>query len=469
MIKPRIFYGLMLTAFICGCASSGDFKKPQVDVPTAWRLDSQGTGVVDSAWWEQFKDPTIIALIQEGLTNNQDIRIATARIKEYYGRLGVVRSQSGPQVGVGASDTRAQSPKAETPPGVKATSDSFDVKLAASWELDLFGRVRSQTAAARAQLKGAQEVKAATILSLVTAIANSYVELLGLDQKLSIAQKTAASRQEALKLITLRFEKGIGSQVDVDQAKTELAQAQISVIDLQNTIAQQENGLCALLGRNPSPVVRGQGIDQLQVPQVPEGIPSDVLEQRPDIRQAVDNLMAAHALIKAAKAQYFPTISLTGSVGSRSTDLAGLFASGAGQWSFAKQIAEPIFTSGRTRSQVNEARAGEEEMVAQYQKSVQNAFREVNDALIDHEGSNQKLVIQKEALDSLQEYSRLARARYDNGVTSYLEVLDAERSLYDGEIAYVETKKNTFVSLVNLYKVMGGGWVSKAEDMVAKP
>ncbi|HOW35663.1 MAG TPA: efflux transporter outer membrane subunit [Candidatus Omnitrophota bacterium] len=468
MMRFKFLCGFILAAFICGCAGSKDFKKPQVDVPTAWRTDSQGTGAVDSAWWEQFNDSTLVALIQEGLTNNQDIRIATARIKEYYGRLGVVRSQAGPQVGATASSGRAQSPGAQVAPGGKATSDSFEVKLAASWELDLFGRVRSQTEAARAQLKGAQEVKTAAILSLVTAIANSYVELLALDQKLSIAQKTETSRQEALKFIKLRFDGGIGSQVDVDQAKTELAQAQISVIDLKNTISQQENSLCALLGRNPSAIVRSQGIDQLQIPQVPAGIPSDVLEQRPDIRQAVDNLMAAHALIKAAKAQYFPVISLTGSVGSRSNDLASLFSSGAGQWGVAEQLAQPIFTSGRTRSQVNEARAGEEEMVAQYQKAVQNAFKEVNDALIDYEGSSEKLGIQKESLDSLREYARLARARYDEGMTSYLEVLDAERSLYDGEISYVETKKNIFVSLVDLYKVLGGGWVEKAEDMIPK-
>lgn len=443
---------------ICSTASYGAYSKPPVDIPQTWRSDTKGTGAVHTAWWEQFNDPTLLGLIQEALKNNHDIRIATARIREYHGLSGIVQSQLWPHLSATALSSRGKVP-------AENTAHLSDVQAAASWELDVFGHVRNPASAARAELKGAEEFRSAVVLSLVSAVANAYLALRALDQKLSISQETEAARQEALSIITLRFSKGIGTQVDVDQASIELNQAQMYVLDLQKSIAKQENALCALLGRNPSPITRGQNIDQLQFPHIPVGIPSDILAQRPDIRQAEDTLAASHALVKAARANYFPTISLTGAGGSRSSELEQLFSSNTDEWNFAGQISMPIFTAGRTRSQVKETKARHEQMRVQYQKTVQNAFREVNDALVDYESFSKRIVILKQAVDSLEEYAKLSRSRYDNGATSYLEVLDAERNLYSGQIAYVETQMAIFVSLVNLYKVMGGGWLDTAQEI----
>jgi multidrug efflux system outer membrane protein len=316
---------------------------------------------------------------------------------------------------------------------------------------------------ARAQLFSTEEARRTVVLTLVSAVATAYVDIRALDKQLEITKNTARTRKETLDLFQLRFEKGIISEVDLSQAQSEYEDAMARIPAIERAIGQRENALSVLLGRNPGPIPRGLTIDELLLPEVPAGVPSDLLEQRPDIRRAEQELIAANARIGVAKSLYFPTISLTGALGTVSTSLSDLFTGPARTWNFGASANIPIFTAGRIGGEVRASEALKKQALYGYQQAIQNGFREVDDALIDRSKSKERLDALERQVKALENYARLARLRYDEGYTDYLEVLDAERSLFNVELTHTDSQNNLFRSLINIYKSMGGGWVEKAE------
>jgi multidrug efflux system outer membrane protein len=463
-----------LTVFLlAGCAIGPDYHRPEVASPPAWQVNmEQAKDTANTAWWEQFNDPVMNDLIVTALRENFDLRAATARVEEYYGRYGATRSTLFPQVGYDGSAGRVQASE-EGPiritPGTASKYSLYQAEFNASWEIDLWGKLRRATEAARADLLGAEDARSGVILSLVTAVATAYVDLRSLDRQLEIAQETAKSREESVKLFEIRFKGGNISEMELSQVKSEYYVALAAIPNLEKRIRQQENLINVLLGRNPGPVARGKGLDQIALPAVPAGLPSDLLARRPDIRQAEQVLVAANARIGVAKAQYFPTISLTGYFGSVSTELKDLFTGPAGAWSYVGAVAGPIFTAGGIKGTVSAATALQRQALFGYEQSIQNGFREFEDALIDQDRTRVQLDAQSKEIEAYATYARLARLRFENGYTSYIEVLDAERSLFNGQLSYAQTQDALLRALVNLYKASGGGWVVEADKLSTMP
>jgi multidrug efflux system outer membrane protein len=466
MRKP--FFVALLPLLISGCMIGPDYFRPAVETPPVWRLSEQNAkDLANTAWWEQFGDPVLNDLVATALRENKDLMIAAARVEEFAGNYGIVRSGLFPQVGAGYQPSRQRN----TLPGDIESSvyNSYQAVLNAGWEIDIWGRIRRQTEAANAQLLASEEGRRGIILSLVGSVAGSYINLRALDRQLEIARETAKSRSESYEIFKLRFGGGVISQLELSQNRSQYEAALASIPPLEKAIAQQENGLSVLLGRNPGPIVRGKTIDQLTLPIIPAGLPSDLLERRPDLRRAEQNLIAANALIGAAKAAYYPTISLTGLFGYASLGLSNLFDSQSKLWQYAAPISMPIFTAGGLAGQLQAAEATQQQALFAYQKAIQNAFREVNDELVNQDRTGAQLVAQQSQVKSLVEYSETARLRYDNGYTSYIEVLDAERSLFNAQLQFTQTQQTQFQAMINLYKAMGGGWVAEAEKMSVQP
>lgn len=450
-----------------GCMVGPDYVRPPVDAPTAWRLDEKDVrDLANTAWWEQFGDPVLNDLVALALRENKDLLIASARVDEYAGRYGFVRSELFPQVGA-AADARRQRDIAAVVVGAGTSTvyNSYSTVLNASWEIDLWGRIRRQTEAARAQLLASEEARQGVIMSLVGSAAGGYINLRDLDRQLEIARATAKARGESYEIFKLRYEGGIISLLELSQNRSQYEEALATIPVFEKAIAQQENGLSVLLGKNPGPIQRGKTIDELLLPGIPAGLPSELLTRRPDIREAEQKLIAANALIGAAKAQYFPTISLTGLLGFSSTSLSNLFDSQSKVWQYGGGITMPIFTAGAIAGQVAAAEAGQQQALFAYQKAIQQGFREVNDALIDQDRTREQLEAQKRQVAALQQYADTARLRYENGYTSFIEVLDAERSLFNAQLQYTQSQQVQFQAMINLYKAIGGGWDVVADKM----
>ena len=461
---------LLMALVMTGCAVGPDYKRPPVSTPLSWMTEEKETqDLINTAWWDQFNDPVLNDLIHSALKENKDVKIAAARVEEFIGRYGFTRSALFPQINIGAEGGMNQvTEKGAIAPPQENPASYYQISLNGIWEIDLWGKLRRATEAARADLLSTEEAQRTVIMTLVTSVANSYVNLRDLDKQLEIAQNTTNTRKESYDLFKLRFEGGVISELELNQVKSEYEQALSTIPQVQKTIAFQENALNLLLGRNPGPILRGKTIDELTFPAVPAGLPSDILANRPDIRQAEQNLISANAQIGVAKALYFPSISLTGLFGFASRDLADLFTGPAKTWNWAVPISAPIFTGGAIAGQVKAAEAVQQQTLQQYQKTIQSAFAEVEDSLIDQKRSREQLQAQASQVDSLRKYAQVARLRYENGYTSYIEVLDAERSLFNAELAYTQTQGVLFQALVNLYKAMGGGWIQEAEKMVAQ-
>jgi multidrug efflux system outer membrane protein len=464
-MPKRIFFFLFFLLF--GCTVGPNYRRPTLETPPTWRFEEkEARSAVNIAWWEQFGDPVLNGLIQDALRENKEVRIAAARLEEFMGRYGATRAALFPQLTAGASAGRSRvSDRAAAPTtGMQNPADNYLAFLNANWEIDLWGKLRRGTEAARANVLATQEAGRAVVLTLVASVANAYVNLRELETELEIARRTMKSREESYRLFQLRFGGGVISEVELYQVKSEYEQALATVPLLEKLIAQQENALNVLLGRNPGPIPAGRAMNELSLPGVPAGLPSDLLANRPDIRRAEQDLIAANARIGVARAYYFPSISLTALFGYVSTDLSDLFSGPARTWSWAAPLTAPIFTAGAIRGQVEAAEAVNREFLIQYEQSIQAAFREVEDALIDQRRSRERLEVQTRQVDTLRNYARMARLRFETGHTSYLEVLDAERSLFNAELAQAQTKGALFQALVNLYKAMGGGWVVDAEQ-----
>lgn len=447
-----------LLALLAGCAVGPDYKRPKVLAPENYRFELNGAmEVANTAWWEQFDDPVLNDLVHTALQENKDVLIASARIEEFVGRYVTARGDLFPNITGGFTAARGREM------GSLITTDSYQVFLSGSWEIDFWGRLRRLKEAARAELLATEEARRAVILTLVGSVVGTYVDLLTLDRQLDITVKTAESRKQSLDLFQMRFDYGIVSAEVLSMIDAEYRDALSRIPDVQRSIAQTENALSILIGRNPGDIIRGRSLEKLGRPEVPEGLPSEILEKRPDVRQAEQNLVAANARIGAAKALYFPTISLTGLLGSASPELTKLFSGGTSFWSLAGPIAMPLLNFGRIKGLVKSTEAVQQQALYAYQQVIQSAFRDVDDALVDHTKSQEQIQALSQQVDALKTYARLARMRYDEGYSSYIEVLDAERSLFNAELAYTSVYGNIFRSLINIYKAMGGGWVALAE------
>jgi multidrug efflux system outer membrane protein len=464
----KVFISFLFTLILSGCAVGPNYQRPSVETPPSWRFEEkEAKEVANTAWWEQFEDPVLNELIQIALKENKDLKIAAARVEEFMGRYFTARAALFPQLVGGASAGRSRSTEKGPAPfssAVENPADTYQVFLHTGWEINVWGKLRRATEAARAYLLSTEEGRRAVILTLVTSVASAYVNLCDLDKQLDIAKRTAKGREESFNLFKVRFKKGVISETELYQAKSAYEQALATIPLLEKVIAQQENVLSLLLGRNPGTIPRGKTVDELILPAVPAGLPSDLLANRPDIRQAEQDLIAANAMIGVAKSLYFPSISLTGLFGFTSTDLSNLFSGPAKVWSFAAPMTVPIFTGGAIRGQVKSAEAVQQQVLLRYQQAIQAGFREVEDALVDQRKSREQLEVQERQVDSLRNYARLARLRFEYGYSSYIEVLDAERSLFNAELFLAQTKGSLFQSLVTLYKAMGGGWVLKADQ-----
>jgi outer membrane protein, multidrug efflux system len=470
-MRSRAYLPLLVPVLLAlgGCLLGPNYSRPTIDTPATYRFAAGETAeVANTAWWEQFQDPVLNDLITTALADNKDVKIAAARVDQFLGQFTTTRAGLFPQVSAGFDAQRQRNSVAALvplPAGLSPVYNTFEPTLSAAWEIDVFGKVRRETESARASLLASEEGRRATILTLVASVATAYINLRDLDRQLEIAKTTTESRAESVHVFTLRFKGGDVSQMELAQSQSEYEASLATIPQLETQIAQQEDSLSILLGRNPGDIMRGRELSDLAIPAVPAGLPSDLLERRPDVLQAEQNLVAANALIGAARALYFPSISLTGLFGSASGEFSKLFTGPARIWAFAGSVTMPIFTAGSISGQVRQAEAQQQQALFQYQQSIQTAFQEVDDALISLQKSREQLVIQQRQVDALRTYARLARLRFEGGYTSYIEVLDAERSLFNAQLSYTQTNGLVFNSLVALYKAMGGGWVVTAEQM----
>lgn len=465
----RTLCGFASAALLAGCLVGPDYKRPDINAPATFRYEPKdAANTADTLWWKQLDDPVLDALIAEALKNNTNIAIAAANVEQAAAILTQARSQLFPQAGAGATAERTRTTQpafASLIPNYPNPTSAYQALLSASWEIDLWGRIRRQSEAALANLYATDEARRGVILSLVASVAGNYLQLRGLDEQLVVARRTLGTYAESVKLFELQFKYGQVSMMNVVQAQSQYegAAAQIPLIESQ--IAQTENALAVLVGRNPGPIARGKPIDQVAMPAVPAGVPSALLARRPDLLQSEQTLIAANAQIGAAKALYFPTISLTGAYGGASADLSNLFKGPSRVWNYAGTITGPIFTFGAVSGQVAQAEAAQTAALLSYELSIRNAFADVDNALVAHQKLQEQLAAQQKLVVALKEYSRLARLQFDGGYTSYSTVLQAEQALFPAELNLASVRASVLVSAVNIYKAMGGGWVTQADAL----
>ena len=463
----RVVAALTTAAFVAACTVGPDFVQPKVDSPPAWRIDyASAADVANTRWWEQFNDPVLTDLVESALRENRDLVIAAARVDAFIGALVTTRSQFYPQANYNLDASRNRTTKVGTsplPPGADPYYSLYQGALGASWQIDLFGRVRRQTEAAQARVYATEQGRRGVVLSVVTSVAGSYIALRALDRQLEISQQTAKNYADTLRIFDLRHKGGVVSKLELEQVQSQYQQALAAIPSLEQRIAAQENLIAVLQGRNPYPIPRGKTIDELTTPGIPADLPSSLLERRPDILQAEQNLVATNADIGAAKALYYPQLSLTGSLGSVSAAFTDFLSGPSLAWTLAAGLAGPLFTAGSIAGQVSAAEAGSAEALAFYQQTVFNAFRETNDALTGTVRKRQESSAQFKRVASLREYARLSRVRFNNGYAGYLEVLYAENELFAAELASVQSYADTYTQVVTVYKAMGGGWIDLAD------
>jgi multidrug efflux system outer membrane protein len=460
-------------ALLAACAVGPDYKRPEVDLPQQWRLDyPKAAEVANTKWWEQFGDPVLDQLIESALQENLDVRAAAARVDQFLGALSTTRSQFFPQLGYNASASRNRASQlGATPlaPGADPNYSLYQGALTASWQIDLFGRVRRQSESVQAQVFASEQGRRGVILSLVASVATSYIGLRALDRQLEIARATAQNYSDTLQLFQLRFKGGVVSQVELSQIESQYQQALATIPSIELQVAAQENLLSVLLGRNPGAIPRGKSIDELTPPAIPADLPSELLERRPDILQAEQNMVAANANIGVAKSLYFPSISVTGLLGSVSTAASDFLTGPAKTWSVAADLAGPIFTFGAISGQVQTAEAARLEAELFYRRAILTAFRETNDALTGSQKRREEAEAQAKRVIALREYARLSRMRFDNGVASYIEVLYAENELFSAELVAVNAQAERYAQLIAVYQSVGGGWVDEADAIALPP
>ena len=467
---------LTLAAMLAGCTVGPNYHRPVVATPTAFRTadpttDSAAPGsnasLADMKWWEVFHDEQLQHLVRTGLERNYDLRDAVAHVEAARANLGITRSNQYPNVNASGSlefDRLSRNGSLPLPasfvPSQNRNWGQATLNLL-SFEVDIWGRLRRATEAARANLLGAEENRKAVVTTLVSDLATSYFTLRELDSELDISQRTLTTRRESLELVHARAAGGVATDLDLRQAEQLVYTAAETVPTLQQRIEQTENQITLLMGQSPGPIARGSELTSQQLPpEVPTGLPASLLERRPDIRVAEQSLIAANAQIGVAKAAYFPQISLTGLLGGQSNQLTNLFSGPNSTWSFIPQVSQPVFTAGRLGSNVKLAQAERDSALIQYEKVIQTAFTEVSNALIAHHRVRESREQQEALVKALQDRTRLAYVRYRGGVDTQLNALDADRDLFQAELTLSQIRLDELLSVVQLYKALGGGWQS---------
>jgi multidrug efflux system outer membrane protein len=454
---------------LSGCNLAPKYVRPCYEYPLGWRqpIAEPCPDCVNMKWWEQFQDPVLNQMIELALLNNQDVKIAASRVLEFFFRYGVARADLFPQVEALASFERSKSSAAFSSPPL--FENQYNLLLNLSYDLDFWGRLSNLTEAAFVDFLASIEARRNVVLTLVANVANGYLTLRQYDKQLEISQETVKSRESELKFARIRFEQGLVSEMDVKQALSEVEAAIAAVHILEIQIPQQENLLSVLLGQNPGPLVRGKDLYDLKLPsQLPASLPSEVILQRPDVIEAEQALIAAGARIGAARALFFPAITLTSQYGGQSMELGDLFNIPNRIWNYTVSAAQIVFDGGRIYSDLKESEAVRCEALHAYIKTMQTAFQDVNDALVDHQETQLVLKARKRRVEALESYYKFAQMRYQNGENDFLTVLDAERNLFQTQLDEAESQAHTFVSLINLYKAMGGGWVIDADGEAKK-
>ena len=455
---------LLLSIFMSACAVGPNYKKSPINTPTVYRgLAPEEAGksdtrsLADEKWWDVFQDDQLKELIRTALQLNYDLRRAATRILQARATLGITRADQFPTISADASATNERTARQTFLPPIETSINRVGVDF--DWELDFWGRFRRATEAARASLAATEWGQREIVRQLIANLATGYFTLRALDLQLEISRRTLASRQDSLRLTRLLADGGSTSLLDVRQAEQLVFTASSEIASLEEQIEQQENFISILVGRNPAPVVRGRTLtEQQHPPSVPAGLPSSLLERRPDIRQAEQQLIAANAQIGVARSLYFPQIALTANSGYQSSALTALFSGPAGFWTFGSTLTQPIFTAGRLRSNVRLAEAQHQEALLFYQQTIQGAFRDVSDALIAYRKTEEFRTQQQLLVNSAQDATRLSHMRYSGGVASYLEVLTNETNYFSAELGLVQAELNELLALVQLYQGLGGGW-----------
>ena len=461
---------LLMALFSAGCAVGPNYQRPAIATPATFRAPQplppdQAASIADLKWFEVFKDQQLQDLIRTALARNYDLRDAIARVEAARASLGITRSQQFPNVAAGGSvDFNRLSRGGATPlPAAFLRNQDRTFGTAVlqllSFEIDIWGRLRRATEAARANLLSAEETRMAVVTTLVSDVATSYLSLRELDYELEISRRTLQTRQESLELVRQRQAGGVSTRLDLRQAEQLVYTAAETIPATQDRIEQSENQISLLLGENPGGVTRGRSLtDQDLPPDVPPGLPSALLERRPDIRAAEQDLIAANAEIGVARAAYFPQISLSGLLGGASTQLSSLFSGPHSTWSVVPQVTQPIFTAGRITSSVRLAQAERDHALVQYEKVIQTAFTEVSDALIAHQRVRESREKQEALVNALEDRLQLAYMRYRGGVDTQLNALDADRDLFTAQLTLAQLRLEEILSVVQLYKALGGGW-----------
>jgi len=467
-------------AMLAGCAVGPNYKRPAVDTPEAYRRAASDTNApsgvytfAELGWWETFKDPQLTAYVAEALTNSWDIKIAAARVLQAEANLRITRSQFFPSVNAGGdlvTSRTSQNGPVPIPRGLNPERNYGEVFVSMNaYEVDLWGRIRRANEAARALLLANIDAQRTVRQTLVFAVATAYLELLELDLELEISQRSYTARTNSLELTRSRQEGGVASMQDVYQAQILVSTAEAAIADTHRRIEQQENQLSILLGRNPGNIERGEAlISQELRAEVPPGLPSSLLERRPDVKSAEEQLVAANADIGQAKAAFFPQLTLTGFYGFQSVALSDLFTGASRTWQFGPAVTVPLFTGGRLRGNLKLAEARFHESLASYQQTVQGAFRDVSDGLIAYQRTQEFRQKQEDRTQAHRDATDMANVRYEGGVTSYLEVLYNEQELFNAELALAQARRNELLSVVQLYRALGGGWTEPAQQQTAK-
>ncbi len=453
----------LLCFYLAGCMVGPNYKRPAVQTPGTFRdlsnnpqLQAQTASYADLPWWQVFQDQQLQELVRTALKQNYDLQIATERINAARAAVAITRSRLFPQIGGNANFEGGKEYNFQS----KYNFATLATDVA--FQLDFFGQIRRATEAARAQLLATEDARQTVVLTLVSDVASDYFSLLELDLQLQITNQTIKTQQDSVKLTKLRVDHGVATKLDVLQAQQTLDTANATIPDLERQIAQEENAISILLGNYPQSITRGRPlIEQPLPPEVPPGLASSLLERRPDIREAEQDLIAANAEIGVAKAQFFPQISLTGSGGGafgRSSAFSSLMSTQLGIWSYGAQISQPIFMGGALKGNLRLAESQHQQLLFAYQQGIQRAFGEVSDALIGYQKLHEVRLRQEDTVSDLKESVRLSDMRYQGGTTTYLEVLDGQRSLYSAELTLAQARGNEYQSLVQLYRSLGGGW-----------
>ena len=471
-LRLALLLGLALAT---GCSLAPQYTRPAVEPAAAWHdsvaVSTADTSIANVSWWEMFPDSQLHGLVRTALAENQDLKIAIERIEEARARYGFSRADLFPQINAGATAGKigvSEGSLIHLPEeaGSSAQDQSLYVLGAnLSWELDFFGRVRNASAAERAMLLAADQGRRAVVLSLVTDVASAYTDLRDLDRRLEISRRTLVSRQEYVDLARTRFQGGVAPEGDLRQAESEYHRLQAIVYGLEASVTQKEHEIAALMGRMPTDIQRGDPLEQQPTPaQIPAGLPSTLLERRPDIREAEEELIAANARIGEAKALLFPRISLTGAFGWASSEIDNFFTDVNQSWNILGSLVQPLFNAGKNKRRVEVTQSQQRQAAYAYQRTVVRAIQEVEDALVGYRKAGEQRTSQHARVEAERKVLELAEARYRGGVAGYLEVLDAQRSLYTSEIAEVEAIQSHYSGLIRIYKALGGGWPSSATD-----